>query len=801
VSLWGSQASQRFVVLGQYADGLERDVTTDSTFVVTNPSVAGLEPVGRIRALANGTTKLRAEIAGDSATAAIRVEQVEAIRPFSFSYDIGQILTKRGCNSAECHGGVKGRGGFKLSMDCLYPREDYKWIVEGGIYQVLSAESGGPKPPRVDLKEPEKSLLLLKPTLSLPHGGGLRFGSDSADYQAILRWVRKGAPYGAEQIATVKRVEVIPPETVLDMQGRQQLLLTAYLSDGRREDVTDQARYESNNPEVVKVDESGRVKAVAPGETAVIVRVAGQAVSARFGVIAKPLESFPELPRTSFIDERVFRKLQKFQILPSEVSSDAEFLRRVCLDVTGTLPPPSRVREFLADKDPAKREKLIDTLLGSPEYVDYWTFRFSDLFRVGGGVRLPPGSDAYSEWIRDSITSNKPYDQIARERIAAQGYDGPSRHLQAFGKVPPAEMVASEEMRVFMGRRLDCAQCHNHPYDRWSQDQFWALAAFYGRMTNTGFNFNQVVYDDADGQELDYGVMGKTSLNFIKIIHPRTKQEVEPAFFDGQRIESSARQDPRMWFAQRMTSHPYFAEAAVNRIWSYFFGRGLVHPVDDFRSTNPPTHPNLLKALAEEFQKSHFDLRHLIRTIVLSRTYQLSGRSNPSSRNDELNYSHALPRPLEAEVLLDAISDVTGVPELFETPMGGRSAKGTRAIQLKVPDNHPSHFLEVYGRPIRDAIPERDGKANLGQALHMLVGPTYTQKLSREGGTVDRLLKNGASDQEIIAELFLAALSRFPSKEEEAELQQAIRSRASRRQSIENLLWALINSREFAFNH
>jgi hypothetical protein len=444
---------------------------------------------------------------------------------------------------------------------------------------------------------------------------------------------------------------------------------------------------------------------------------------------------------------------------------------------------------------------LIEILLASPEYVDYWTFRFADVFRVGGGVRTPPGADAYWEWIRNSIANNKPYDQIARERIAAQGYDGPSRHMEVFGKVPPVEVLVAEDMRVFLGRRLDCAQCHNHPYDRWSQNQFWELAAFYGRMTNTSFDANLVIFDDADGQELNYGAMGKTSLSFIKIVHPRTKQEVEPRFFDGQAIDPAAREDPRTWLARRMTSHPYFAEAAVNRIWSYFFGRGLVHPVDDFRAANPPTHPDLLKALAQDFERHGYDLKHLIRTIVSSKSYQLSGRTNPSNRNDELNYSHAGARPLDAEVLMDAILDVTGVPKTFESGSAGQAPKGTRAIQLKVPDNYPSHFLEVYGRPIRDSLPERDGKASLGQALHMLVGSTYTEQLSKQGGRVDRLVKSGASDQQITEDLFLAALSRLPTSEERAELEPLIRNHGSRRQTFEHLLWGLLASREFACNH
>jgi hypothetical protein len=800
--LWGAHASQRFLVLGRDAAGLERDLTTDAKFVLADPTLAKLDADGRVVALAEGTTTLEGEVAGHTAKAEIRIQQPHTPRPFSFGRDIAGIFTKYGCNGSECHGGVKGRGGFKLSMDAMYPKEDYGWITKGGIYQVLSPESGGPKPSRIDVKNPEQSLLLLKPTMSIPHGGGLRFNPDSRTYQTILEWVRKGAPYGVENDA-VERIDVFPPETVMEVGKTQQVLLRSHLANGRTEDVTDQARFETNNPEVVKVDAAGKVQAVGLGETSVIIRAATQAVSARFGVIASAAaREFPETRPRNYVDNFVFTKLRKFHIVPSEPSVDSEFLRRVCLDLTGMLPPPNRVREFLADNNPAKRDKVIDLLLGSPEYVDYFTFRFSDLFRVGGGVRTPPGSDAYYEWIRNSIAANKPYDQMARERIAAQGYDGPSRHFQDFGKVPPVEQVVSEDMRVFLGRRLDCAQCHNHPYDRWSQNQFWGLAAFYGRMTNTSFDNNLVMFDDPDGQEMNYGAMGETALRFVKIVNPRTKQTVEPRFFDGTVIHPKAREDPRLWLARRMTSHRFFAEAAVNRIWAYFFGRGLVDPVDDFRAGNPPSNPDLLNALAEDFEKHNYDLRYLIRTIVSSNAYQLSGRTNSSNHNDELNYSHAMPRPLDAEVLLDAITDATAIPVTFHTGGAGQAPKGTRAIQVRVPEAYPSHFLEVFGRPIRDSLPDRDGKASLAQALHMLVGSTYTDQLSKEGGRLDRLMKSGLSGTQITEELFLATLSRFPTGEERAELEPVIqKGNADRRGTFESLLWSLLASREFACNH
>ena len=350
-----------------------------------------------------------------------------------------------------------------------------------------------------------------------------------------------------------------------------------------------------------------------------MIRSAGRAAEARFGVIGEAIREYPEIPRQNFIDEEVFGKLRRFHLIPSELSEDGEFIRRVCLDLTGTLPPPERVREFLGSREEDKREKLIEALLESPEYVDYWTFRFADLFRVRGHYRWV---HVYWEWVRRSLAENKSYDQMVRESIAAQGYDGPSRIYLIDNNKPPAlERVVAEQFRVFMGRRMDCAQCHNHPYDRWTQDQFWGLAAFYRRVTNTDWAFDNVVFDDPDGHEVNFGE-GKSTLSFRENRHPRTRQLVPPTFLDGRVLPGRDRRDLRRELAAWMTTHPYFAQATVNRMWGHFFGRGIVDPVDDFRLGNPPTHPNLLDRLARDFQEHGYDLKHLMRRIVSSRTYQ-----------------------------------------------------------------------------------------------------------------------------------------------------------------------------------
>jgi hypothetical protein len=797
-------AAQQFLAIATYDDGTERDVTGEAEWRVSNPGLAKLTGAARLTAIADGSLTVAAALARAHAQSAVRIEGAETARPFRFARDIGGILTKRGCNQAACHGGVKGRGGLKLSANALYPKDDYNWITKGGVYQVLTAEVKGERTPRVDVGAPEQSLLLTKPTMIAPHGGGKRLEKDSEDYKTILAWVKSGAPYGAEDSAKepeLTRLEVFPSVAALPIEGQRRLLVTARFSDGHTEDFTDQVLYVSNNTDIATVGANGVVSSGKRlGETTVLIRGAGQVASAGIGVIGPPIPNYLAVPRWNFIDEAVFSKLKKFHIIPSDVADDGEFLRRVCLDLTGVLPPPARVRQFVADKDSRKREKVVDTLLASPEFVDYWTFRFSDIFRVAifANGLTPKWSQKYWEWIRSSIEANRPYDEIARERLSAQGYGPVSRHFLPYNQIGPPADVMAEEVRVFFGRRLDCAQCHNHPYENWSQDQFWGMAAFFSRL----FKMGSVVFDHPTNMDLSSKDVGGK----VELIHPRTKAPVVPALLDGSSLNAKPDSNPRRELARWMTAHPYFAEAAVNRIWGQFFGRGIVDPVDDFRSTNPPTHPDLLAALATDFREHRYDLRRLMKTMVTSRTYQLSRLPNATNRDDGVNYSHSLPRALDAEVLLDAVVDVTGVPETFSTAVNegssvGQAPVGTRAINLKDPDMYFSRFLELYGRPNRGAIPERSAHPNLGQALHMLAGASYVDRLGSKDSRLARLLESGAPDAKIFEEFYLAALARLPARDEVQELQEILAKRGDRAAGLREFVWALISSREFAENH
>ena len=797
-TLSGAQASQQFVVLGQYADGLERDLTPISRLSLSDSQRGEINQSGKLVARSSGELVLTAATGNRSAKAAIRIEDAEKPRRVTFAREIERILTKRGCNDVTCHGGVKGRGGFRLSVYGVYPREDYRAIVEGGTFRVLTADED-PKRPRIDVKQPENSLVVLKPTFSVPHEGGVRFEVGSADYKTILNWVRSGAPYGDEagkQEPTVERVEVSPREVVLQNGAPQQLIVTAHLSNGRREDITAQVRYITSDSGIADVSETGVVQAKKTGETNILIRTPGNTLSVDVGVIERPIEKYPKIAGRNYVDEHVFAKLRKFHILPSELSSDQEFLRRVCLDLTGTLPPPRRVREFVADKDPRKRERLVEVLLNSPEYVDYWSFRYGDLLRATYVTsNNTKATRAYQNWITDSIATNKPYDQIARERIGAQGYSAPARNFYYIAELTTPDVLMPELIRLFMGRRIECAQCHSHPFEAWSQNQYWGLAAFFGGYTEV--RDSTLIVDVLGGGHVDQP-------KDMMVMNPRTKEKVVPAFLDGTKLPPSDWMDPRMHLAKWVTSHPYFAEATVNRLWSFFFGRGIVEPVDDFRSTNPPTHPELLQALAKDFRDSGYDLKRLMKTIVQSRTYQLSATPNESNKEDKIDYSHALARPLEAAVLLDAITSVTGVPEKFELHHivgGGDAPRGTRAMQT-IADICPSQFMDDFGRSTRRALPSGIPQPSLLEALHMMSGAAYNAKVTSEGGRLSELLKKGSSDEEILDEFYIAALMRPPTKEEKSALLKFLSERSSRREeTLAGLVWAVLNSREFAYNH
>jgi Protein of unknown function (DUF1553)/Protein of unknown function (DUF1549) len=695
-------------------------------------------------------------------------------RRFNFENDIVPILSRFGCNTSGCHGKAEGQNGFKLSVFGFDPAADYAALTQEGRGR------------RVVPSVPERSLLLAKASGQSPHGGGVRIARGSEEYRTLKEWIAAGLPFGSPDDPHVVAIEVSPHERLLAVKARQPLTVTATYSDGTRVDVTRHARFQSNNDGLGSVDDAGVVTAgEVPGEVAVMAAYLG-AVDVFRGLIPRtePIENYPQLPERNFIDRLVHQKLRKLNILPSEEAGDADFLRRVHLDVLGTLPTSEEARAFLADRAADRRERLVERLLKRPEFAEFWAMKWSDVLRVDRQALGHKRAYAYYRWIRESLAANKPYDQFCREIVSAEG---PVTEVPAalFYKVvtKPGEM-ASSLSQIFLGVRIECAQCHHHPFDRWSQTDYFGMQAFFTPLTFKA------------GSQGEMLVAGSAA----PVVHPRNNEPVFAHPLAEPMPQGDSPGERRIALAAWMTSaeNPWFARSFVNRTWAHFFGRGLVEPVDDMRLTNPPSNAELLDALARHFVETKFDFRQLIRTIIASRTYQLSTIPNPTNASDQQNYSRALFKRLDAEVLLDAVSQATGVPEKF-----GGVAAGYRAVQLW--DSQTSHsFLTLFGRPTRVTACEceRTAEPTVSQVLHVLNSPEIQGKLSHEGGRVARLVASMPDDAALVDELYLAFYSRLPTEAERRIGVSHLQSQSgSRQQAAEDIAWSMLNTAEFVFNH
>jgi hypothetical protein len=703
---------------------------------------------------------------------------------WSFRNHVIPVLTRLGCNSGACHGAAAGKGGFKLTLRGYDPEADFN---------VLTRQSLGR---RVNTLEPAKSLMLLKPTMAIGHGGGKRMDVDSLEYKVLVEWIANGIRPPAESDVRITRVEVTPKTATLDAGAEQQLRVLAAYSDGHAEDVTRWVKYSSADPSTASVDEAGKVKMQGNGETAISIWYQSQVSFAR---VASPYpnkispEVYAASPRQNFIDELVIKKLQTLKIAPSEQCTDREFIRRAFLDATGSLPTPQEVETFLADGAPNKRTKLIDALLAREQFTDYWTNRWADVLLVSSDKIGSTAMWSFYNWIRDGVAANKPWDRMAREIITANGNtleNGAANYYVMHKEVTDRTENAS---MAFLGMSITCARCHNHPLEKWTQKQYYQMANLFARVgLKNGVRAGDVqVYSNPSGE----------------VNHPRLGKPLPPTPLDGEALPFDSTKDRRQHLADWLTSpsNPYFARAVVNRVWKNFMGRGLVEAVDDMRATNPPSNEELLAALTRDFTDHGFDIKHLIRTVMNSAAYQRSPRANETNKQDERFYSRYVIKRLPAEAVLDAISQVTGVP----TDFPGYPA-GMRAMQL--PDARVnSYFLTIFGKPPRFATCEceRTSEPSVTQALHVINGETINQKLRAPGGLVDSFLKLGATDEAIINHLYLAALSRRPEKEEINRLLAVMNeSKAAaknageaRRQAVEDLAWAVLTSKEFLFNH
>jgi Protein of unknown function (DUF1553)/Protein of unknown function (DUF1549) len=701
--------------------------------------------------------------------------------PVSFLHDVVPILTRAGCNAGTCHGTPTGKNGFRLSLRGYDPRLDF---------DTLTREADGR---RLNVHDPDASLVLLKATARVPHEGGRRFGPDSDLYARLRDWIARGAPSDLATALPVDRLEVFPPARILDAPAdSEQLRVVAHYRDGSHRDVTHLARYSVNDEAVARVSPDGRVEKRSRGEVAVAVEYLGVMASASL-LFREPMPGFiwPNPPERNAIDRHVFAKLRLLRTAPAPLCDDATFLRRASLDVTGRLPTPEEVRRFLADPAPDKRDRLIDALLERPEFADWWALKWAD--RLGCNQRFVGkiGAVKYFEWVRHAVAANLPEDELARQVLTASGgnYEHPPAGFYRRLRTPQDR--AEEVAQLFLGVRLQCARCHNHPGERWTQDDYYGLAAFFARVAYRNGPFFLQIYDK---EETVYPTRQGD------VTHPRTGQVVAPKFLGGDAPAAEPGTDRRQVLARWLTApdNPFFARAAVNRLWYHLFGRGIAEPVDDFRSTNPPSNPSLLEALATDFVRHGFDRKYLLREILRSRTYQLSAQPAPGGADDKY-FAHARVRRLQAEQLLDAVCDATGVPEKFPG-----LPPGTRAAAL--PDGEYRHpFLEAFGRPARAMACEceRDADTSLGQALHLVGGRVLEDKVASPAGRVARLITSGHSDADVIEELFLATLSRFPTDaERRALLRHFARHGPGRRLvAAEDLLHALLTHKEFLFQH
>jgi hypothetical protein len=760
IELYGKPATQVFVVTYTDDKGYEHDVTAECA-----PSNVARSTMKNVAVNCRGL----------QATAPVSVKPAVRAPGISFVNDVSPIFTMSGCAGSNCHGSIRGQRGFKLSLFGYEPKLDYEAITGG-------------KAPRIDLKQPEKSLLLTKPTTQTPHGGGFRFAPESLQYRTIVDWLKQGAPYDADDSVRIVELSVFPQQRVLlGPDQRQQLIAIARYSDGSVRDMTHLVQYTSNEPDTVQVDARGVAKALQTGETSIMVRTMGKAVSARILVAAgQTAADYPATPRNNYIDDHVFDKLRRLNIRPSGLTTDEQFMRRVYLDTIGLLPEESETREFLASADPAKRSALIDRLLARRESAELWALKFTELFRAGTREAGAKGARIVYDYIRQSFRENKPYDRFVREVLVSQGAHSFATSPTAGLKQSPTSFYnisfdsnapdhATNISQLFLGVRIECAKCHNHPWEKWTQDDFYGFAAFFARV-----GIKEVYENDENAtQYMEEG----------SVEHPKTKKRMEAKFLDGGTVPDEQDADIREKLAAWMASpdNPFFARTIVNRVWKHFMGRGLVEDVDDFRVTNPPTHPALLDALASDLIAQKFDLRHLMSTILNSRTYQLSSEPNESNRNDSLNYSHFTMRRLMAETMLDAMSQVTGVNEKFNG-----YPPGTRAMQVY--GGAGSYMLASFGRLNRDIICERDSQPDMAQTMHMISGSTIQKKVS------SMKVDLNAGDDELIERTFLRALVRKPSAEEKAAALARIQ-KGDRAAAIQDLTWALLNAKEFLYQH
>ena len=718
-------------------------------------------------------------------TAALTDKNLAGEQPISFELDVQPVLTRFGCNAGSCHGKQRGQNGFQLSLLGFDSTFDHDAITKQARGR------------RIFPAAPQLSLLLLKASAQLPHGGGKRFDTDSEAYRLLRTWIAQGAGRSVEGETRLVRVEVQPAEVALAPTQTQQMSVTVFYEDGTTRDVTQLANYLSNDQAIVGVDETGKLTAGPfPGETAIMVRYMNMITVCSAAIPQQqkvPAEFYAALPRNNFIDDLVLAKLQSVGIKPSAETDDARFMRRAFTDIIGRFPAADEARTFLNDSDPEKRKKLIDRLLERPEYVDHWANKWADLLRPNPykvGIKAVLN---YDNWIRQQFRDNVPYDEFVRRIILAKGSTWHNGAATFYRERREPEEITTMVTQLFLGIRLECARCHHHPFEKWSQDDFFQFAAYFARVGRKGTGLSPPI---SGGEEII--VVAKSG----SVTHPITGKVMERktlfghsadiAKAESESTEVDLRDELAAWITSKQND--YFAQVEINRVWADLMGRGIVDPVDDLRATNPPSNGPLLAALAKDFQDHDFDLKHLIRTICNSRTYALSSIPNETNVGDRINYSRHYRHRLRAEVLLDAVADVTGMPNSF--PAMPADSRGNQVWTNRV----GSLFLDTFGRPNENQDPpcERTTESTVTQTLHLMNAPDLNQKVRNDEGRAAKLAASEKQPDELVEELYLSIFSRFPTAD---ELQYArelfAQPEIKRREIIEDLMWAMLNSAEF----
>jgi hypothetical protein len=776
VRLIHPQRPQSVIVSSRTADGYDVDLTGQAVFRSTDEKVAKVDSLGWVHPVGNGEAVLEVQAAGKTVRANVRVSVPEEKVPVSFRQDVMPVLSKGSCNMGACHGYSLGKNGFKISLRGADPDADYPALTEEFLER------------RINRSNPPASLLLLKPLGDLPHEGGVRLDHGTPMHRTLLDWIVQGAKNDAPSLPKLEFISVFPRKVTARPIAQQQFQVTAHYSDKTQRDVSREAIFTVNTERVAKVDESGLVSATDLGETAIIARYENLFAVADF-VVLPPDRGFraTPVPEDNIVDTHVVRKLNTLRITPSELADDAHFLRRVSIDLIGLQPKPEEVEAFLADTSSDKRARIVESLLGRNEFVDWWSLRWGDLLQNSRNTASDPAVYAFREWIRAAVASNKPLDAFAREILTARGsyLDNPAAAYFTVSK--DTDDTMQRLTQVFCGVRMLCARCHPHPFENWTQGDYYGVHSF----------FNQV------GVKPDPRMPGVTNAKTVVLnvqqafsTNPRTAKPQPPRYLGGEEPKVEPMTDRRSGYAEWLTApaNPHFARSLVNRFWSYFFHRGIIDPVDDLRSTSPPINEPLLDALTRDFVGHGFDARHLMRGIVLSRTYQRSAVPNETNGHDDLNFSRAIPRRIPAEALLDSLVQATAVKESF----AGVPATFTAA---QLPDgNVPNNFLSLFGKAPRSEACEceRDLGSNMLQALHFINGKSILSRVTNPAGRPALLVKQKLSEDLLLDQLYLWSLARKPSREEVEKGRSFLASYGDKRsEAVEDLMWGLLNSRNF----